>query len=79
MKAGHGNDWLELLKSDELNPWTRVKLQECYQVRQKDDQRKSIVQMMQKHGLPEADHRANPRAGMGHILVRVPSLPLFPD
>ena len=38
MKDGHENDWSEL-------SWTRVKTQECHhEVRQEDDQRKSIVQ-----------------------------------
>ena len=30
VKAGIENDWSELLKGSQLNPWTRVKLQECH-------------------------------------------------
>ena len=50
IRAGRADDWSELLKSSELNPWTRVKLQECCcEVRQGDDQRTSTVQqIMQK-------------------------------
>ena len=32
----------------------------------------------EEHGLPEADHRASPRKGRGHIVVRVPSLSSLP-
>ena len=45
MKAGEDHDWSELLKIKDLNVWTRVKIQECdHEVRQEDDQRRSIVQ-----------------------------------
>ena len=47
MKAGTPGDWSELLKSDKLNAWTRVQIQECYhEVRQDDDERRSIVQQI---------------------------------
>ena len=47
MKAGGENDWSELLKSNDLNAWTRVKIQECFhEVRLEDDQRKSMVQQI---------------------------------
>ena len=61
--AGGGS---ELLKSSELNLWTRVKLQECYhEVSQEDDQREPIVlaDHAEEHGFLEADQRASPRAG----------------
>ena len=36
-----------MLKSDRLNAWTRVKMQECcHAVRQEDDDRKSIAQQI---------------------------------
>ena len=47
MKVGKEDHWSELWKSSEFNSWTRAKLQECYhEVRQDDDQRKSIVQQI---------------------------------
>ena len=47
MKAGEENDWPELLKSRDLNAWTREKIQECHRdVRQEDDQQQSIVQQI---------------------------------
>ena len=40
-----GDDWSELTRSEELNPWMMAKSRERYdQARQEDDQRKSIVQ-----------------------------------
>ena len=50
MKAGRVHDWSEVMKSEELNPCTMAKLKESHiQVRQDDDQRKSVVQqIMQK-------------------------------
>ena len=43
-KAEKEDDWSELLKSKDLNAWTRVKIQECYcEVRQEENKRKSIV------------------------------------
>ena len=39
VKVGKEDDWSELWKSSEFNPWTRAKLQECYfEVWQDDDQ-----------------------------------------
>ena len=47
MKVGKEDHWSELWKGSEFNSWTRAKLQECYhEVRQDDDQRKSIVQQI---------------------------------
>ena len=43
-KARRADDGTELLRSDELNPWMTAKLMSCCEVRQDDDQRKSIVQ-----------------------------------
>ena len=50
MEAGKAGDWSELLKSDKLDARTSAKLRECYyEVRQEDDERKSIVhQTLQK-------------------------------
>ena len=45
MKAGTKDDWSELTRNDELNPWTRVKLQERHlAVEQDDDQHRGIIQ-----------------------------------
>ena len=45
VKAGLADDWSELTRSEELNPWKMAKLKESYyQARQEDEQRKSIVQ-----------------------------------
>ena len=39
MKVGKEDDWSELWKSSEFNPWTRATLQECYcEVKQDDNQ-----------------------------------------
>ena len=47
IKAGRADDWSELVKSDKVNPWMMVKLKESeHEVRQDDDQRKSIVQQI---------------------------------
>ena len=47
MAAGGDNDWLELVKSKDFHAWTSVKVQECnHEVRQQDDQRKSMVQQI---------------------------------
>ena len=47
MKVGKEDRWSELWKSSEFNSWTRAKLQECYhEVRQDDDQRKTIAQQI---------------------------------
>ena len=62
MKAGKENDWSELLKSKDLNAWSRMKEQECYEVRQEDDRRKSEQSMQKEHGFLEADRCASPRA-----------------
>ena len=49
IRAGRADDWSELRKTDEVNPWTWSKLQEFYhEVKQVDDQRKSVVQIMQR-------------------------------
>ena len=78
MKAARADEWTELLKSDELNPWTRVKLQECgHETKQDDDQAKEhrAAGHAEEHGLLEADHHASGRTGRGHIVGRVPTLP----
>ena len=41
IRAGRADDWSEALKSDELNPWTRVN-----EVRQDEDQHRSTVQRL---------------------------------
>ena len=47
VKAGLADDWSEPTKNEEYNPWMMSKLKEsCYQPRQEDDQRKSIVQQV---------------------------------
>ena len=47
MKTGEEHDLSELVNSKGLNAWTRVKIHECHhEVRQEDDQRKSVVQQI---------------------------------
>ena len=46
MKLGRENGLLELLKSSELDLWTRMKLQECCHGVMQDDQRRSMVQQI---------------------------------
>ena len=47
MKAGTAGDWSVWLKTDKLDAWTRVKIQEfCNEAKQEDDERKSIVQQI---------------------------------
>ena len=50
VNAGRADDWSELMKSEELNPWMIAKLKASYgQATQDDDECKSIVQqIMQK-------------------------------
>ena len=49
IKAYRADDWSELMKSDEPNPWMMAKLKEiCYQARQEDDQLKSFVQQIKQ-------------------------------
>ena len=49
IKAGRGDDWSVLMKSDELNPRMMAKLKGSCQAEPEDHQRKSIVQQtMQK-------------------------------
>ena len=50
VNAGWADDWSELMKSEEVNPWVMTKLRKSYyQAGQEDDQRKGIVQkVMQK-------------------------------
>ena len=50
IEADRADEWSELMNSVEINRWMMVKLKEsCYQAKQDDDQRKSIVQqIMQK-------------------------------
>ena len=49
IKAGRADDWSEVMKSDELNPWTMAKLKESYfEAKQDDDQRKSVVQQIKQ-------------------------------
>ena len=44
IKPGEADEWSELMKIEELNPWMMTKLKESYhQARQEDDQWKSIV------------------------------------
>ena len=78
-RAGWADDLSEQFKWDEINPWTRAKLQECcYEVRQGDDHRKIIVQQTLQKG-KDLWRRivvpASPWAGRGHTVERVPSLP----
>ena len=47
MKAGRAGDGSELFNSEDLNAWTRVQTQEFYhEVRQEDDERKSIAKQI---------------------------------
>ena len=51
MEAGTEDDWSELFKNEGFIAWTRVKMQECFcQVRQEDDERKSIAQQILQKG-----------------------------
>ena len=55
-----------MLKSDKLNAWTRVQVQECsYQVRH------CTTDLAQEHGLREANRRASSRSGRRTTVVRV--------
>ena len=76
MKAGKANDWSELLKSKELNLWTRVKIQECYH-----EVRKSIVQQALQKSTDFFRLIIAPVEGQGGVStdVRVPSSPTSPD
>ena len=47
VKAGLADDWSELIRSEELNPWMMAQLKERHsQARQEDEQRKSIAQLV---------------------------------
>ena len=47
IETGKAGDWSELVKSVRLSAWTSAKLQECCsEVKQEDDERKSIVQQI---------------------------------
>ena len=50
VKAALVDDWSELMRNEELNPWMMAKVKESYnQARQEDDQRQSTVKtVMQK-------------------------------
>ena len=76
IRAGRSDNWSELMKSDELNPWMMAKLQESYhQARQEDDQRKSIVQQVMQKSTDFLRRIIAPAEGQsGHTVVRVPSL-----
>ena len=61
VNAGWADDWSDLMKSEEVNPWVMTKLRESYyQAGQEDDQRNCIVQKVMGRE--------------GHTVVRVPSL-----
>ena len=65
------DDWSDLMRSEELDPWMMAKLWESYcQARQENDPRKSTAQKVMKKSTDfvEADHRAVEGQG-------VPSLP----
>ena len=50
-KAGKAGDWSEIPESDRHNAWTSAKLQECSnEVKQDDDEPKSIVQQILQKG-----------------------------
>ena len=52
VKAGLADDWSELIRHEELNPWMVANLKESFhQARQEDDQRKSIVQKVMQRSI----------------------------
>ena len=78
---GFENNRSELLRSEDLNAWTRVKIQECYhEVKREDDQRKSTgQQILQKStDFHEADHCAVLRRGvtLSYVCPHCHRLPL---
>ena len=78
IEAGKAGDRSELLKSDKLNAWTKVKMKESfYEVRQEDDDWKSIVQQILHNSTDLVRRIIVPVGGQGgvsHAVVRVPSL-----
>ena len=81
IKAGRADDWSEVMKSDELNPWTMAKLKGSYfEAKQDDDQRKSVVQQIKQKNTDFLRRIIVPVEGQGGVttVVRVPSLtPIF--
>ena len=66
-KAGERNDWSEFLKSEGLNAWSRVQVQECFhEAGGRSPEERGATDFAAEHGLPEADHRVSRRAGRGH-------------
>ena len=70
IRTARADDWPELLRRDELNPWTWVKLQGCYyEVRQDEDQRRSIVQKIMQNSTDFLRRIIVPVQGQGGVTL----------
>ena len=71
-QTGAEGDWSELMMSNQRDPWAKLK-DSCYQARQEDDQRKSIVQHTVQGSTDFLRRIIVPVAGRGRTVVRAPS------
>ena len=62
IKAGWADDWSELVKSEELQPWMMAKLKESHHQARRGGrlvQEHRAAGHVEEHGLLEADHRTS--------------------
>ena len=77
VKAGLEDDWSELTKNADVNPWMMVKLKELLpgKAGRRPAKEHRAADYAEEDWLLVADHRASWRTRRGHPVVRVPSLP----